>query len=254
MVTTKRCALGLTGFLVALVSWNSSAAQTDTGRHADLRRHAPDTELVERDWSLAIGAGVMASGDVIKVRVNSGNDLVWRPPAGGEFSSERFTVTLDEAVQIALSGAWRPARRLWLRGDLSWARQKAAALALVGQTVEPFLYDEWDVILAGLAVEYRLTQDRTYPYALVGGVLAVVRSRHDSAVDQDRWSLRLGAGLNHDIDRRWSLRIEVRDTLVDLDLEDYRPTAAGVPNPNLSIQTSQPQQFWEIFAAIRLAV
>jgi hypothetical protein len=224
--------------------------RAETGR----RRSIADEDTRPVRWSFAVGAGIMASGDLFKVRVPSGNDLLWQAPGGSAFNSDRFTVTLDEDLQITLVGSWQAASRLFLRGEFSWARLQATALAIVGQTGEVVPYDEISFYLTGLAAEYRLIAGRTTPYLLGGGAWVVVRSAGDAGLDQSRPGFRFGAGLHHAWGGRWALRGEIRDTLVDLDLTDYRPRAAGVAAPNIELQSLAPQHLWEIFVSLVILI
>ncbi|MFO7652469.1 MAG: hypothetical protein R6X25_01490 [Candidatus Krumholzibacteriia bacterium] len=236
----------------------AAQAQSVTGRQrpddetTETGRTQVETAPSPSRWAIGAGGGVLAGGDLFRVRASSGNALTWLTPAGASFGSDRFTVTLDEDLQIALQGAWQASSRLAVRAEFSWARVGLSALAVVGQTGEVLPYDEWNVFLVGLAGEYRLIPDRTYPYLVGGAVLVTVRSLDAPDFDTARIGPRLGVGLNHDLDDRWSVRVEIRDNLLNLNLADHQPIAAGTSEPAVDFDEITPQHLWEIFGTVRL--
>ncbi len=175
--------------------------------------------------AIQAGMGLMTSGDLFKVDVTSGNPHFWLTPADSLFASEEFVVTMDEDLLLGASVSFRFAGHWWLRADVSYSKVDATAEALVGQTVQLFLYDRLAFLMGGLVIERPLISTPSYPFFLAGGTLVKVTADNARELDQTQWGLRLGAGYHHDFDGRWGLRVEVRDTITSLDTSGHRPSS-----------------------------
>ena len=248
----------LVKYIVSLVSLvalclgaTSLQAQSDTGRHR--AEPVASEENTFRRWWIAAGAGVMTSGDLFKVTVDNGVAIPWLPPAGGEFRSDKFTVTFDEDLDLALSLGLRFSRHLTLRGDLSWASVAATAEARVGQTVELYLYENFTFIMAALGLEMRLLATPSTPYLLIAAALVDFRADQAKELDQTQLGARIGVGYEHALGANWTIGVEIRDTIVSLDTEDYRPEAATPSYPEITYTPITPQHVFEILAQARLS-
>ena len=248
----------LVKYIVSLVSMVSLClgaaslhAQSDTGRHRD--EQVAGEKIAFRRWWISAGAGMMTSGDLFKVTVNNGVAIPWLPPAGGEFRSDKYTVTFDEDLDLALSLGLRFSRHLTLRGDLSWASVAATAEARVGQTVELHPYETFTFIMAALGLEARLLATPSTPYLLIGATLVDFRADQAAELDQTQLGARIGVGYEHALGASWTIGLEIRDTIVSLDTEDYRPEAATPSYPEITYTSVTPQHLFEILVQARLS-
>ncbi len=229
----------------ALVGAAAAApAQTSTGRYAPERRSEPGR------LSVSAGSGALTSGDVFVVRVPGDVVQRWLAPSGTEFAAREFRVTLDEDVLAAVGLAYE-ATDVWsLRLDLSYSEVDMTALARTSQTVELIPYDRLTFVMAGLEVERALVRAPTHPYLLAGGAVAGISAARAEALDQTRFGLRLGAGLHWPLDPRWAVRLEIRDTIVQIEAADHEPVlVAGDRAP--ALEELGPQSLFEIGASIR---
>ena len=231
------------------------AAQTSSGRHrrAEIEEPAPPpvSGSETRDWYIMPGAGMMTSGDLVKVVTAGESGVPWDPPGGVPFTSSDFVLTLDESIGLALTLGRRIADRIWLRLDISAAQLPITALARVGQTAEVFRWDELSVVLLDLAVEYRLVRHPSFLYLLGGSGLTAVSGNASDDYDQSLLNLRFGGGYHANLGRGWGLRLEIRDTLQSLDLAGYRPPVVeGGIYPNVQVEERGPQHFVEILLAM----
>lgn len=199
-------------------------------------------------WSLALGGGLVSSGDLFRVVTLDGAPRNWQPPAGGAFNAREFLVTLDEDLAVAAAIGWSCHPRWRARLDLSWGQMDATAEARVAQTVELFLWDRLTVTLAALSVEARLAATRLYPYALGGVALTAVSGGTDEALDQTQVGWRGGLGLHLGLDRTWGLRVELRDTWQQIETDSYNRDLATA-----AVRFSElgPQHLFELLAAAR---
>jgi hypothetical protein len=228
------------------------AAQADTGRHRATAATEPEEPAAPRTdgaprWFFAAGAGVLASGDLFRVRNATDAVTSWQAPGGTVFESRDFVVTLDEDLDLAVAAGRRLAGRTWLRLTLSTSRLGMTALSRVGQGAEVHRWDRLNVVLLGLDVEHRLVAAPHHPFLLAGGALLAVRGAADGSVDQTRPGARLGAGYHLRLNPVWAMRAEVRGSFVSLDLDDYEPQVPeGQPRPETYTTTTTPHHFWEV--------
>jgi len=233
-----------------------ASAQTSTGRHRSSAtvQAADDSTAAEpeRTWTLLVGAGLLTSGDLFRVRTTGNSGIPWDPPAGGSFVSSDFTVTLDESIALSASLGRRLADRLWGRLDFSLGQVPMAAIARVGESAAVYRWDELTLHQFALAVEYGLSPEASHPY-LLGGVSGVIaRGESSDDYDQERVGVRFGAGFRQRLARDWGLRVEIRDSVVALDFADYRPPVVDeAVYPNLTIEEMGPQHLWEILLLLQ---
>lgn len=219
---------------------------TETGRHAPALVEAGPARL-----RVTAGAGVLTSGDLFKVEVVSRNPQPWLAPAGSQFNSEEYIVTLDEDLLLSASLFYRLGGQWWLRGDLSYAKLDATAEALVGQTVELHLYDQLAFLMAGLTVERPLVSTPSYPFLLAGFAWVDIKAEHDAAFDQSDLGWRFGAGYHQDFAVSWGLRLEIRDTILQIDTSEHRPLNLNPLDPELKIDQYGPQHLFELVLLIQ---
>ena len=220
--------------LLAMLAVDARAQMT-SGRH----RETPVTTPEETEdqaaapvaepgsWFFMAAAGVAASGDVVRVTTDGDSGIPWDPPGGPEFQSEDFTLTLDEALALSFTLGRRLTSRTWLRADVGLAEMPVTALARVGQTADVYRWDELAFWQASLAVEYRFLPRATTPLVLAGLAVVDVAGAGDDGLDQTRLGWRIGAGYSLGVGAGWSVRAEVRDTIVSLQTDDYRPPVVG---------------------------
>lgn len=224
-----------------------------TGRHAPPRVETPvaDPGGEAGAWSVAIGAGLLTSGDLFRVVVPEGSSRSWSPPLGGAFSAHEILVTLDEDVAVCASVGRRLGGRWRVRGDLSWAEANATAEARVGQTVELHAWEKPQFLLAGLEVECQLLRARLYPFALAGLTVTHLSAANAPALDQTLIGLRGGIGLQLGFTPEWGLRAELRDTWQQFDLAEYGtdPGFAGCAFEELG-----PQHLFELLLQVRVVL
>jgi hypothetical protein len=232
-----------------------AAAQTEpprpvTGRHAPPRAgvSADDQSGEAGPWSVAIGAGLLASGDLFRASVPDGSARIWSPPLGGTFSAHEILVTLDEDLAVSAAVGRRLGGRWRVRCDLSWAEASATAEARVGQTVELRTWEKPTFLLAGLDVECQLLRARLYPYALAGVTVTHLAAAQASALDQTRVGLRGGVGLQLGFAPEWGLRAELRDTWQQFDLTDYGDDPAFADR---TFEELGPQHLFELLLQVR---
>ena len=120
----------------------------------------------------------------------------------------------------------------------------------MGEGVEIFGWDRLSFTLLWVEAEYRLTAQRSFPYVLVGGGLAIVSGEFDSQFDQSRPLLRFGAGWQQAIVGQWALRMEVRDAIIDLDFDGYVPPVEGSLLPEYAIEDRGPVHAFEILLTL----
>jgi opacity protein-like surface antigen len=248
--------------LVAILA--ADARAQSSGRHRDTP--PPGDEVAEEvteeaeivvvptasgSWFFMASAGLAASGDVLRVSTEGVSGIPWNPPGGPEFQSEDFTLTLDEAFALSFSLGRRLTSRTWLRADVGLAEMQVTALARVGQTAEVYRWDELAFWRAAVAMEYRFLRRATTPLIMAGVAVVDVAGAVDDGLDQTRLGWRIGAGYNVGLGAGWSLRAEVRDTIVWLQMEDYRPPVGdGADYPNATVENLGPQHLVEALVGV----
>ena len=242
---------------LTLVFAVAAAAQTSTGRHRGGSADEPQRQreiLAATPDSLGywvgVGAGLATSGDLFRLRTAGVSGILWTPGPGVRFQSNNILVTLDEDLALAAGVGIRLRGPLWLRVDGSVATIDMAAKARVGEGVEVFAWDRLSFTLLGLEAEYRLTSQRSFPYLLVGGGLAIVSGEFDSQFDQSRPLLRFGAGWQQALVAQWALRAEIRDAIIDLDFAGYVPPVEGNLVPEYTIEDRGPVHAFEILLSL----
>lgn len=225
------------------------SGQVSTGRHqarpAEEPAEAIWADAGEAVWTFAAGAGILAGGDLF--RLVSENAPRWLTPAGASFSSRDLTVTLDEDLVLAVAFGRRLGDRIWLRGHLGTAQAGLSALAWIGQESEVQAWDNLDVVLVGLDLEYRLTAQPRYPFLVAGAGAVLVKGRADIGYDQARPAVRFGGGYHLRLNRIWGLRAEARNSLSWLGFDDLAPSfAAEAQQPEFLVTEESPHHFWEI--------
>jgi len=232
-----------------------AAAQTApprpvTGRHAPPRVGEPavDWSMEAGPWSLAIGAGLLTSGDLFRVVVPDGTPRLWSPPLGGTFSAHEILVTLDEDLAVSATVARQLGGRWRARCDVSWGEANATAEARVGQTVELHAWERPSFLLAGLDLECQLVQARLYPYALAGLTFSRLSAAKTPALDQTRVALRGGVGLQLAFAPEWGVRAELRDTWQQFDMSEYGADPAFA---DYDFEELGPQHLFEMLLQIR---
>jgi hypothetical protein len=232
-----------------------AVAQTDpprpvTGRHAPPRAGSPavDRSGEAGAWSVAIGAGLLTSGDLFRALVPDESARIWSPPLGGAFNAHEILVTLDEDVAVSAAVGRRLGGRWRARCDLSWAEVNATAEARVGQTVELHAWERPTFLLAGLGVECQLLHTRLYPFALAGLTFTRLAAAKATALDQTRVGLRGGVGLQLDLAPEWGLRAELRDTWQQFDLAKYGDDPAFADR---TFGERGPQHLFELLLQMR---
>lgn len=235
---------------LALLQAGSTRAQVETGRHRPVRPQ--EEEPVQRPfldagqrWFVMAGAGMLASGDLFRVRAEG--TVGFEAPGGPGFLSNDFVVTVDETIDLAVALGYRLHERFWLRANLSTAQAALTALARTGQGAEVHRWDQLNLLITGLDVEFRLVEADSYPYLLAGSTAVLARGVADDGLDQDRLAWRFGFGYQQDLLPDWGLRAEIRNNLVSLDFGSYRPPVATDDlYPNLTIADTTPHHFWEL--------
>jgi hypothetical protein len=246
----------VTDTLVAGSSLNQSAASAASQASAQTSsvsgRHAPaPVPTGPTRFKVTFGAGVLTSGDLFKIEVVSRNPQPWLSPAGSQFNSEEFVVTLDESLLLAVSLFYRLGGQWWLRGDLSYAKLDATTEALVGQTVELHLYDRLAFLMAGLTVERPLIATTSYPFLLAGAALVDIKADHAAELNQSGLGWRLGVGYHHTFNNTWGLRLEIRDTIMQIDTSAHEPINLNPQDPETTKAEYGPQHLFELALLIQ---
>ena len=193
----------------------------------------------------------MTSGDLFKVEVVNRTPHQWLTPAGQLFNSEEFVVTLDEDMFVGAALSYRVTGMWWLRAVLSYSKVDATAEALVGESVELFLYDRLAFLMAGLVVERPLVATPSYPFLLAGVAWVKLTAEHASELDQDGLGIRFGAGYNHNFGGLWCLRFEIRDTVKQIDTLAHQPTTTEPIEVDTNYTEAGPQNLFEISLMVR---
>jgi len=230
-------------------------AQSSTGRHRAPVEEEPveesPEEVRESAWSFNVGAGLFTSGDLFRVTTEGNSGSSWAPPAGGSFISDDYLVTLDEDIGVSIGLGRRLSDRWWLRLDFSASQLAMTAEARSGQTVSLYRWDQMSFNILALSAEYRLVTQASYPYLLIGAGATKVAGSSTSDYDQTRPSFRFGAGFNQRFLQSWSLRLEIRDTIQDLQFADYQPPVVeGNLYPDMNLEEMGPQHAVEILLAL----
>jgi hypothetical protein len=234
-----------------------AVAQTSTGRHRTERpaEEPPpreDFDDTARSWSFHAGAGALAAGDLARVRTAGSAGIPWDPPGGPEFNSDSFTLTLDESILLALGVGHRLSDRVWVRAAVSLAQLDVAARARVGQSAEVYRWDQLAVLLAGLDAELRLVRSPSYFYLVGGASLVRLSGQEGDQLDDTGVALRVGAGYHQRLAPGWGLRVEVRNNLAAIDRADLAvPVAGEGVSPDLRVEDSGTDHFWEILASLQ---
>ncbi len=203
----------------------------------------------EGSWSVGFVGGGAAGGDLLQAVLD--HTASWQAPAGGSFQAERLTVTLDEDLLLGVILSRRITALGSLRLSGSWSEMDATALANDSQFVHPVLFDRLTMIRLGLFWEQRLLSTRLAPYLLVGGVYLDVDAA-SPALRQSVLAPCWGAGLTHRLDRFWSLRLEIADTIRQLHA-DGLAEEDGIP-PGVEVRELGPQHLLEIVAGVTLTL
>jgi len=232
-------------------------AQTSTGRHRTERPPAATDQENQGDggadgWTyfVSAGAGLATGGDVARIRTADVSGILWDPAGGTSFASHNILLTLDENLGLAVGMGRRLSRAFWLRVDGSASTLDLAAEARVGEGMEVYLWDRLSVAMATAALEYRLTDQPSFPYLVAGAGLMVVSGESDDQFDQTRPTVRLGAGYEQRFMAPWSFRVEIRDSITDLDLEDYVPPVEGNLVPDYSLENKGPTHVFELLLTL----
>ncbi|MEZ4388308.1 MAG: hypothetical protein R3D98_12190 [Candidatus Krumholzibacteriia bacterium] len=242
--------LGLSLLLVG-----AAAAQSSSGRHrvqpAEPAEAAADAGRAATGWSWYIdaGAGLATSGDVLRIRTDETSGIDWAPPGGQTFNSRDVRLTLDENLGLACGLGRRLSSLLWARLDVGVTTIDLAAEARVGEGAEVYLWDRLGFVAASAGLEYRFVDLPSFPYLLAGVGIDVVDGR-DSQFDQTRLAWRAGAGYQQALVEPWSLRLEVRDSVANLDLADYVPPVAGSLTPNFRLEEKNPVHLFELLVLL----
>lgn len=198
-------------------------------------------------WSLDLGAGLAAGGDLFQVA--AAQTVAWPTPRGGSFQARRYDVTLDEDVLLAGGLCWRTGTRSSLRLSLAWTEMDLTALANDSQFVAPVPWDRARFLRAGLVWEQRLTETRLRPYGLIGVGYSSLAAGN-GALDQGGITPLLGAGALLRLAPRVDLRLEVVDGIRQFESEalvgDLLPAGTD-------LRERGPQHLVALTAGLRLA-
>ncbi len=245
------CLLLASGLLAGI-----ACAQTSTGRHRVDRTEPEPVDVAEFDdgggrWFFTAGAGMMAGGDLVRVRTAGASGIPWNPPGGEPFSSEAFTLTLDESILVSLGLGGRLSDRVWLRGTLGLAQLDVAAKARIGQTAEVRRWDQLAVLVAGLDAEMRLHRSPSYFYLLGGASVVDLAGSGGDQLDGTEVALRVGAGYHLRLAAGWGVRLEARDNLVALDLGDVEVPVDGTVMPDVTTEDAGTDHVWELLVSMQ---
>ncbi len=180
-------------------------------------------------WNLQVRGGMLSGGDLFKVRTEI--TRTWMSPAGSAFTSDKYTVTLDEGFLMSLGAVYELNPKLRLRCDLEWAQVDAAALARTGQTAQAYKYDEVSFVNVSFGVEAPLTSARSHPFLTAGLVVSRV-SGMDDVLDRTGVGGRIGIGFEYGMNSFWSLRVEATDTFMQIETADYQDMIGDVASYN----------------------
>ncbi len=236
----------------------SAAAQTSTGRHRVDRSQEERPEVAGFDdagrrWTFTAGAGVMAAGDLVRVRTAGASGIPWDPPGGEPFNSEAFTLTLDESILVSVGLGHRLSERVWIRATLGLAQLDVAAKARIGQTAEVRRWDQLSVMVAGIDAELRLHRSPSFFYLLGGASVVNLAGDAGDQLDGNEVALRGGAGSHLRLAPGWGLRLEARDNLAALDLSDLEVPVAGTVMPDLTAEDAGTDHVWELLVSMQTA-
>jgi opacity protein-like surface antigen len=250
-VDMRRSLVVTSCFLACLAA--DAVAQTSSGRHRAPAEEAavePTATASAWHWSVSTGAGMATSGDVLRIRTEGASGIPWAPPGGQQFASPDVRLTLDEGIALAVGVGKRLSSRWWARVDVSASAIDLAAEARIGEVMDDFLWDRFNLLTASVGLEYRLTDLESFPY-LTGGLGVVsVSDDGDGQFDQTRPAFRFGAGYQQALVGNWALRLEARDAVSTLDLADYVPPVAGNLTPNFEVEELNPLHVVELVAVL----
>lgn len=215
--------------------------RTPAEREQERRGGAPSR------WSLDLGAGMAAGGDLFQVVAEQ--TVAWPTPRGGSFQARRYDVTLDEDVLLAGGVSLRMSARGSLRLSLAWTEMDLTALANDSQYVTLVLWDRARFLRAGLVWEQRLTDTRLRPYGLVGvGFTSLAAG--DGTLDQAGITPLLGAGALLRLASRVDLRLEAVDGIRQFDSEAL---VGDLLPDGTDLRERGPQHLVALTAGVRLA-
>lgn len=243
---TSRQILGT--LLILILAAGATAAPGDARIVSG--RPAP---TVERDdgpsrWSLHVGAGLAAGGDLFRVQVDDSRAFT-TPLGGAGFNAQRFTTTLDEQALLSGDLIWRTGETSALRLGFSWAEMDVAALANDGQYVTPILWDQASLTTVGLVWEQTLLQAPLRPYLLAGAVFLSVDALAPE-LDQEAVAPLVGVGVAYRVAETMQLHLSVRDVVRQLDTEGV--VGASVP-ANVEYASRGPQHLIGLSGGLELS-
>ncbi len=217
-------------------------AQSDTGRHRPVPAPpapAQSQRAAGSAWHVVLNLGLASAGDLFGA--SAGGSVPWNPEGGPSFGSPEFVVTLDEAFLYGVSvlrdlGPW-----ISLRADAAFTRLPMTAEARVGETVRLYEYDDLSITTFGLVVEGRLTRAASHPYLFAGAGATIAGGAQTDAYDQTVLAGRFGAGFHQVLAPSLALRLEICDTLQDLDFADYSPPVDLPIYPAVEVENLGPQ-------------
>lgn len=198
-------------------------------------------------WSLDLGAGMAAGGDLFQVIADQ--TVPWETPRGATFLARRYDVTLDEDVLVGGGVGYAVGPASSLRLLVQWTEMDLTALANDSQYVTPVLWDRASILRGALLWEQRLTATRLQPYLAAGAGWTVLDAGAD-ALDQSSLAPLLGAGLLLRQGERLALRVEVLDGFRQLSSADL---VGGLLPQGTDLRERGPQHVVALTAGLRLA-
>jgi hypothetical protein len=163
--------------------------------------------------------GIAAGGKVFEASTGD-EEFSWITPDGDRFSAENVRVELDENILLGLRLGKGFTDRFSWEVSLAWTSMNMTAESLTfRRNFDTRNYDEMSATMVEANLVWDWVDQPTTPYFLAGlgwsSLGFMERRLGDSDLDQSTLSWVLGAGF------RWKvLRLEVRDHLLPVDLEE----------------------------------
>lgn len=249
--------LGVLVLMPALVISARAQDRSDTGRHrsepVEVEREPADTvPTAASGWFFGGGPALLGGGTLFRLETATGAAVPWGPTGSPLFTSSRFRTRLDTNLGLALYAGRDWGERWSLRLDLAYGQLDVAAEARQGQSAGVFRFDRLGVTTVGLGVEARLTSTPSYPLFTAGVVMARLGASRESGLDQSQVGVRVGLGYSQVLGNNLALRLEGRLLRSAFTLDDFAPSVASGPAPEIELDVSNSLTFFEIVLGVAL--
>lgn len=235
--------------LCAMLAAASASQAQSTGRHRPAAAPADTVAMVVASpWHIVLNFGAASAGDLFRVR--AGGAVPWDPEGGAPFGSAEFVATLDEGFAYGVSILRDLSPWFALRADAAFTELPLTAEARVGETVRIFEYDDVALTSFTVGLEAKLTRSPSYPFLTAALGTTIADAAGSEAYDQTVLAGRYGAGWHQVLSQALAFRLEVCNTMLSLDFEDYRPPSPLPIYPAATVEDLGPQSILRLQAGL----